>query len=187
MSKVFKGIGKAGKAILGGIGTAFKKVWKSTIGKALILSAAVFITGGALGLWAAPGAMGWGGGAMGALGKTLSVAAKPIGMAARGLASAAKWAKANPVTAMLGASAASGAFQELSRRKDEKDRRERMRSLGGLAAELPAIAPPSESPEGGGLFSRAIAANLPPVADYGLPNSLRIAPDPNDPRNRGIY
>ena len=54
MSKVFKGVAKGVKGIFKGVAKGFKKVWKSSIGKALIIGAAVFLTGGMAGWWSTP-------------------------------------------------------------------------------------------------------------------------------------
>src|SRR5512139_1256079 len=61
MGSLFKGIGKAVKSIFKGIGKVFsaigkgiKKLFSSKFGKILLIAAAVFFGGAALGLWATP-------------------------------------------------------------------------------------------------------------------------------------
>jgi len=54
MSKVVKGIGKAVKGILSGVGKVFKSVTKSSFGKALLFAGATYLGGAALGLWESP-------------------------------------------------------------------------------------------------------------------------------------
>lgn len=50
LKKLFKGV----KKIFKGIGKEFKKFAKSSIGKAILIGAAIFIGGGMLGLWGSP-------------------------------------------------------------------------------------------------------------------------------------
>lgn len=52
--KVFKKIGKAVKSVVKGVKKVFKEVTDSKIGKALLVGAAVFLGGAALGFWNVP-------------------------------------------------------------------------------------------------------------------------------------
>ena len=52
---VFKKIGGAVKSIVSGIGKVFKKVWESPLGKIIMIAAAVYLGGWALGAWTGPG------------------------------------------------------------------------------------------------------------------------------------
>ena len=54
MGSIFKPIRKAIKSVFKGVGKLFKKVWKSKIGRALLIAGAVYITGGLAGLWSTP-------------------------------------------------------------------------------------------------------------------------------------
>jgi len=54
MSKLIKGIGKAVKGIVKGVKKVFKKITSSTLGKVLLGAAAIYLTGGAFGMWNTP-------------------------------------------------------------------------------------------------------------------------------------
>jgi hypothetical protein len=54
MSKVVKGIGKAVKGIVKGVKKAYKSITKSTLGKALLIGATIYLGGAALGYWNSP-------------------------------------------------------------------------------------------------------------------------------------
>lgn len=54
MSSVIKGVVKLGKNILSGVKKAFKSVTKSSLGKALLLGATIYLGGAALGYWNSP-------------------------------------------------------------------------------------------------------------------------------------
>ena len=55
MSKIIKGIGKAVSGLFRGVKKVFKKVTSSKLGKAVLVAAAVYFGGAALGAWNAPG------------------------------------------------------------------------------------------------------------------------------------
>ena len=57
MSKVFKGVKKAVKKVVKGVKKVFKKVWESPLGKILLIAAAIYTGGVALGAWGGPGWM----------------------------------------------------------------------------------------------------------------------------------
>ena len=54
MSKIVSGIGKAVGGIVKGVTKAFKAVTKSKIGKVLMIAAAVYLGGAAMGMWNSP-------------------------------------------------------------------------------------------------------------------------------------
>ena len=54
MSKIVSGIGKAVSGVVKGVTKAFKAVTKSKIGKILLVAAAVYLGGAALGMWESP-------------------------------------------------------------------------------------------------------------------------------------
>ncbi len=84
MSKFAKGIGKAVKNILKGLKKGFKAVFKSPVGKILLIAAAVYSGGVALGAWGgAAGATGAASaaGAAGATGGTAAAGATGAGAA----------------------------------------------------------------------------------------------------------
>ena len=103
MSKIVKGIGKAVKGIVKGVGKAFKKVWKSKIGRALLVAAAVYVTGGMAGLWSTPLTGGAAGGA--GLASSQAAAAPLVG---EGLAVASAPVAAAPVAAAAAPAAKTG-------------------------------------------------------------------------------
>lgn len=55
IKKGFKAIGKGIKKIVKGVGKFFKKVWDSGIGKVILIAAAIFVGGWALGAWGGVG------------------------------------------------------------------------------------------------------------------------------------
>ena len=79
MSKVAKGVVKVMKKIVKGVKKVFKKVWESPIGKIIVIAAAIYTGGLALGAWGAAGAAGAGtaGSTVGSL-----AAAETVGTAA---------------------------------------------------------------------------------------------------------
>lgn len=54
MSKVVKGIGKAVKGIFKGISKTFKSITKSSLGRALLIGASIYLGGAYLGAWQGP-------------------------------------------------------------------------------------------------------------------------------------
>ena len=55
IGNVVKKIGGAVKSIVSGIGKVFKKVWESPLGKIIMIAAAIYLGGWALGAWTGPG------------------------------------------------------------------------------------------------------------------------------------
>ena len=126
MSKIVKGIGKAVKGIVKGVGKAFKKVWKSKIGRALLVAAAVYVTGGMAGLWSTPLTGGAAGGA--GLASSQAAAAPLVG---EGLAVASAPVAAAPVAAAAAPAAKTGLLGAVgSGRRGRWDGAEGRRAMG---------------------------------------------------------
>lgn len=135
VKKIFKGIGKAFKGIVKGV----KKVFKSKLGKFLLLAAAVYFGGGMMGMWNTPftsaGATAGG-----------SVASNVAGQAAQqaGLGSAAGGASGATASGMSTATGMTGAA-----------------SQGAMSAAMTSGAPSIVSPSAvGALAGEAVASPM---------------------------
>ena len=71
-----KSVGNAVKSVVSGIGVVFQKIWKSSLGKIVLIAAALYLGGWALGFFNGPAALFSGGGLMAtAAGPTATVVA----------------------------------------------------------------------------------------------------------------
>lgn len=79
MTKVVKGLKKAGKGLLKGVKKVFKQVFKSPVGKILLVAAAVYTGGLALGAWGGASGVAGAAGATSAAGATGAASAAGVG------------------------------------------------------------------------------------------------------------
>ncbi len=110
MSKIFKSVKKGVSKLWKGIKKVVKKVWKSKIGKIVLIAAAIYLGGWALGAWSGPGGAGGLLGGEGLLGgsgatSTLTTAAPGItpSVTVGGVTQGASVAMAAPAIAPTGA------------------------------------------------------------------------------------
>jgi len=153
MSKVVRSIGRAVKKVAKGIGKAFKKVVSSKFGKILMVAAAIYLGGAALGMWNSPfasvnGALA-GGGTAATPGAAAAGAAPGVGAtAAEGVAATTQAVEGAVGAAGAGTTAAGETATQLTA------------AAQGAGAAAPAAA---TAPAGTGLIN----ANLAPVVEMG--------------------
>lgn len=106
MSKVFKGVVKVVKKVFKGVKKVFKKIIKSPLGKVLMIGAAIYTGGVALGAWGSTGPLSGMYGVLGGGGAAGGASAGAAGGGGAAITSAAPALAAEITTVPLGAAAA---------------------------------------------------------------------------------